>query len=72
MTTPQKPKTPAAAPPPKGPKTPGEVVAEVFVAALSDPELEKKEAEAVAERDARLRAALIAQGRLPKPQHKGT
>lgn len=70
MATPQKPKSPAA-PPPGGKKSSGQVVAEVFVAALSDPDLEKKEAEAVAEREARMRAALQAQGRLPAAPAKG-
>ena len=59
MATPQKPN-----PPP--PKTNGQVVAQVFVDALSDPDWEKKEAAAQAEREARMREALKKQGRLPK------
>lgn len=62
MATPQKPVKPA--PPAK--KSNGQVVAQVFVDALSDPEWEKKDLEAQAEREARMREALKQQGRLPK------
>jgi hypothetical protein len=39
-------------------QTPGEAVAEAFIKAYSDPDWEKKEAKAQAEKEARQRAAL--------------
>lgn len=52
-------------------KSNADVVAQVFVDALADPELEKKEAEALAEREARMREALRAQGKLPAARKGG-
>lgn len=45
---------------------PAEAVADAFVEALSDPECEAKERQAQAEHEAKMRAALRAQGRLPE------
>ena len=56
MSTPQPPKKP----------TPGEAVAQAFVDALKDPDFEKKEAAAKAEREQKFRESLIAQGVLKK------
>ncbi len=50
--------------------TPGEAVAKAFVDAFKDPDFEKKEAAAVAERDQKMREALIAQGVLKKGSEK--
>jgi hypothetical protein len=57
-------------PQPQG-KSNAEVVAKVFEEAFSDPEWEEKEAAANAEREQRIRNALVAQGRLPPPARKG-
>lgn len=48
-------------PSPKKP-TPGQSVAKAFVEAYSDPDWEKKEAQAQAEKEARMREALKAMG----------
>lgn len=58
VTAPKPPKTPTQVPP----RTPGESVAKAFVEAYSDPEWEKKEAQAQAEKEARMREALKKMG----------